>query len=166
MGDYDIEKHKRMIEIQLNNKNDEEEINKINELVRNNLLRIFIETEVSMREFALLSDISASTFKRLFSSENANLNLKSLLKLSVNLDIPIECLVSDLTPEDIKLVKKFHQLDANQRKAVKDDIEQLTINHQKKTHKKKTMKCTNPAGQINMFDYLQKIEENEKDGQK
>lgn len=63
MGDYDIEQHKRMIEIQLNNKNEEEEIEKINEIVRNNLLRIFIETEVSMREFALLSDISASTFK-------------------------------------------------------------------------------------------------------
>lgn len=160
MGDYDIEQHKRMIEIQLNNKNEEEEIEKINEIVRNNLLRIFIETEVSMREFALLSDISASTFKRLFNSEKANLNLKSLLKLSVNLDIPIECLVSNLTPEDIELVKMFHQLDANHKKAVKSEIEKLTT-HCKKTYKRRKMQDINFTSQINMFDYLQNIERDE-----
>lgn len=168
MKSYDIEQHKRLIEIQLNNKNDEEEINKLNELVRDNLFRIYIETEVSMREFSLLSDISASTFKRLFNGEKTSLNLKSLLKLSINLNIPIECMVSNLTPEDIELVKKFHQLDTNQRKAVEDNIKQLTMHQQQKKQKayKKKKKYTNPAGQINIFDYLQKIEESKKDKQK
>lgn len=162
MENYDIEQHKKMIEIQLNNKNEneEEEIEKINEIVRNNLLRIFIETGVSMREFALLSDISASTFKRLFNSKKANLNLKSLLKLSVNLDIPIECLVSNLTPEDIELVKRFHQMDANQKKAMRSEIEKLTTHH-RKTHKRQKMLGMDFISQINLFDYLQDIEKDE-----
>lgn len=157
MCNYDIEQHKRMIEIQLsNNRDEEEEMEKINEIIRNNLLRIFIETGVSLREFALLSDISVSTFKRIFSNENVNVNLKSLLKLSVNLNIPIECLVSNLTPDDIEMIKKFHQLDGDIKMAVENEIVKFS-RHYKKERKKRTVKDL--ANQMDIFEFLKSLEE-------
>lgn len=136
MGDYDIEQHKKMIEIQLlNTKSEEEEIEKISEIVRNNLWEIFLETGVSMREFALLSGISPSTVKRVFNAKKGNLNLMSLLKLSANLGIPIECMVSELTPADIELVKKFHKLDGVGKENIKKKLEMEVVTRDRNERK-------------------------------
>lgn len=162
--DYNIEQHKKMIEIQLlNDRDEDEEINKVYEIVRNNIFRIYIETGVSISEFALMANVSSSTLKRIFRSdfsERERLNLNSLLKIAVNLNIPIECIVSNLTPDDIELIKKYHQLEGLEKKKIESEIDNLTICHNK-AHKKKNIhkNAMNIPKQMDIFEILKNIEE-------
>lgn len=167
--DYNIEQHKKMIEIQLLNERDEdEEISKVYEIVRNNIFRIYIETGVSISEFALMANVSSSTLKRIFRSdfsERERLNLNSLLKIAVNLNIPIECIVSNLTPGDIEFVKKYHQLEGVEKKKIESEIDNLTTCRcNNKVHKKRAAQDNeeNIPKQMDIFEILKDMEDTNK----
>ncbi len=122
-----------------------------------NINDLFYKSNLTMRQFAVQVGISHSSLARILERSGENVRLDTICKIGANIGVSIQ---------DIIISK--HQLDANQRKAVEDDIKQLTMHQQQKKQKayKKKKKYTNPAGQINIFDYLQKIEESEKDKQK
>lgn len=133
-----------IVKAQLQGKSEEEYIKEVQKIVTENIKDLFYKSNLTMRQFAVQVGISHSSLARILERSGENVRLDTICKIGANIGVPIQ---------DIIISK--HQLNANQNKQKKQ-----------KTYKKKTIKCTNPAGQINMFDYLQKIEEKEKDERK
>lgn len=133
-----------IVKAQLQGKSEEEYIKEVQKIVTENIKDLFYKSNLTMRQFAVQVGISHSSLARILERSGENVKLDTICKIGANIGVPIQ---------DIIISK--HQLNANQNKQKKQ-----------KTYKKKTKKCTNPAGQINMFDYLQKIEEKEKDERK
>ncbi len=146
-----------MIKAQLNGVSEEQYIKEVQKIVAENINDLFYKSNLTMRQFAVQVGISHSSLARILERSGENVRLDTICKIGANIGVPIQ---------DIIISK--HQLDANQRKSVEDDIKQLTMHQQQKKQKayKKKKKYTNLAGQINIFDYLQKIEESKKDKQK
>lgn len=165
MREYDINYHKKLIDMQLSNSKDaEEEIEKTYTIIRDNLFKLFYESNMSIREFAMLAEVSPATIKRALApnDENAKINFNSLMKVATYLDYPIECMLSDLSPEDIEHVKKFNGLNSIQKDKINKEMERLlkynaAINNVKgKKHKDEI------PNQISMFDILNSMEDESK----
>lgn len=165
MNEHYMDYHKKLIELQLSNSKEvEEETEKIINMVKSNIAKLFYALDITMNEFATLTDNSMSTIKRIltpYDTENG-FNVNSIIKIVTYLNYPIECVFSHFIPEDIEHLKSYNSLTEMQKKEINEEIVRLLKKNKNIVKKEKTKTL---SGQITIFDILKTEEKKEKNEQ-
>lgn len=141
-----------MIKRQLENSNDiEEYISNIYRMVIENIEKLYFESNMSIREFALFVDVSHSTVKRIL-EHPARIELDTLCKIAACCNYPLVCMVSDISYEETQLLNKYRELSELQKEAIDLRIKKMECRRKNKAVNKTTDRIM--PGQITIFDLM------------
>ena len=155
-----VEKYEKLIKRQLQNGNDiEEYIEKVYCIILDNIMNLYHDSDMSLREFALFVDSSHSTVKRLL-EQHAKVEFSTICKIAACCDYPLECMVSNLSNEDIKFLSKYNELPDEEKNEIDKYLEKLIKKHNKIKDKliqdsQKGDKHITMQGQLSLFDLME-----------